>query len=130
MAMAQQSFGLGGRRSGWFLISAVFMLASADAVGRWLGIIGTISGWIGLPQHEAEIPRLRVQAEILETLALTSTFLAAVFFWTGRQKPFNRDDPAGFVFECGVCIAASILGTLVFLLCLLVLVMLLHKLGW
>ena len=130
MATAQQSFGLGRRRLGWFLISAVFMFASAYAVCRWLGTIATISGWIGLPQHEAQIPRLRVQAGIWETLALTSPFPAAAFLWTGRQKPFNRDDPAGFVFECGVCLAASILGTLVFLLCLFVLGMLLYKLGW
>src|SRR5215469_14840745 len=114
MATARQSFGLGGRRSGWFLISAVFMFASAYAVCCWLGAIGTISGWIGLPQHEAQIPRLRVQAGVWETLALTSPFFAAVFFWARRQKPFNRDDPVGFVFECGVCLAASILGTLVF----------------
>jgi len=130
MATAHQSLGLRKRRLGWFVISVVLMFASAYAVGRWLGIIGTIGGWIGLPQHEAQIPELRVQAGIWETVAPTSPFLAAVFFWTGRQRAFNRDDLSGFVFECGVCLAVSILGTLVFLLSLFVLEMLLYKLGW
>jgi hypothetical protein len=128
--MAQQGIGLDNKRLVWLLISAVFMFASAYSVFRCLGAVGTISGWTGLPQHDAQIPRLRVQAGLWEALALTLPFLAAVFVWTGRQKPFNRNDTAAFVFECGVCLAASILGTLGFLLCLFTLGMLLYKLGW
>jgi TRAP-type mannitol/chloroaromatic compound transport system permease small subunit len=99
MATAQQSFNLGRRRLGWFLVSAVFMFASAYAVCRWLGTIGTISGWIGLPQHEAQISRLRVEAGSWEILALTSSFFAAVFFldWAAKtlQSKLIRSRIAG-----------------------------------
>lgn len=127
--MARQSIRSDNRRLAWFLISGVLMFASAYSVARWLGEVGTISGWTGLPQHESEIPRLRVQAKIWETLALTLPFIAAVLVWTGRQKPLSRSDISGFFFECGVCLVASILGTIGFLLCLFGLGMLLNKLG-
>lgn len=128
--MEQRSTYLGNRRLVWFFISAALMLVSAYSIFCWLGVVGTISGWVGLPQHEAEIPRLRVQAGIWETLALTLPFLAAAFVWKGRQKSLDRGDIAASLFECGVCLAASILGTSSLVLCLLVLGLLLYKLGW
>jgi hypothetical protein len=48
----------------WILVAGATMFTSAYSVFRWLGAVGTISGWIGLTQHEAEIPGLRVQAEV------------------------------------------------------------------
>ena len=127
--MAQETIGSHNRRLAWLLVSAVVMFVCAYSVARWLGVVGTISGWTGLPQHEAEISRLRVQAEIWKTLALTLPFIAAVLVWTGRKKPVDRNDIGGFFFECGICLVASILGTLGFLLCLFGLGMLLNKLG-
>lgn len=112
--MAQQTIGSDNRRQMWLLISTVVMFVCAYSVARWLAVVGTISGWTGLQEHEAEIPRLRVQAGIWATLALTSPFIAAVLVWTGRQKPLSRDDIAGFLFECGVCLFVSILGALRF----------------
>ena len=91
--------------------------------------VGTISGWIGLPQHELEIPRLQAQARFWATSALILPFVGAVFVWVGRQKPFDRSDIAGFVFECGFCLAIAILGTLGFLLCLFGLGLLIDKLA-
>ena len=128
--MARQSIRSHTRRLAWFLISGALMFASAYSVGRWLGAVGTISGWTGLPQHESEIPRLQVQARFWETLALVLPFVGGIFVWAGRQKPFDRSDIAGFVFECCLSVAASILGTIAFLLCILALGTLLHKLGW
>lgn len=127
--MARQILGSDTRRLTWLVIAAVVMFACAYSVASWLGVVGTISGWTGLQQHEAEIPRLRVQAEIWEMLALTLPFLAAILVWTGRQKPVSRNDISGFLFECGVCLAASILGTLGFLLCLFGLGLLINRLG-
>jgi hypothetical protein len=121
--MARQNIALDSRRLAWLFISAVVMLASAYAIFRWFGAVGTISGWIGLPQHGAENPRLRVQVGVWKSLALTLPFVAAVLLWPGRQKT------AGFVLECCICFAASILGTSFFLLCLFLLGMLLHKLA-
>ena len=128
--MARQSIRSDNRRLAWFLISGALMFASAYSVGRWLGAVGTTSGWTGLPQHESEIPRLQVQARFWATLALILPFAAAIFVWAGRQKPFDRNDIAGFAFECCLCLAASILGTIAFMLCILALGTLFHKLGW
>ena len=62
--------------------------------------------------REAEIPKLLVQAEVWETGALTLPFLAAGFVWLGRRKLINPNETPSFVFECGVCLGVSILGTL------------------
>jgi hypothetical protein len=128
--MAHQSIRSDKRRLAWFLISGALMFASAYSVARWLGAVGTISGWTGLPQHESEIPRLQVQASFWATAALILPFVGAIFVWAGRQKPFDRSDIAGFVFECCLCVAVSILGTTAFMLCILALETLLMKLGW
>lgn len=128
--MTEQSIHLNKGRLAWLLVSASVMFASAYSVFGWLGAVGRISGWTGLPQYEAEIPKLRVQAEVWETLALTLPLLAAVFVWLGRQKSVNRDETPSFVFECGVCLGVSILGTLGFVLCLSLFGALLYKLGW
>ena len=127
--MAQQTLSSDKRRLAWLVSASVVMFACAYSAARSLGLVGTISGWTGLQQHEAEITRLRGQAEIWETLALTLPFLAAVLVWAGRQKRVSSDDVSGLLVECGVCLAASVLGTLAFLLCLFGLGMLIHKLG-
>src|ERR1700722_6177245 len=118
------------RRLAWFVISGALMFASAYSVGRWLGAVGMISGWTGLSQYQSEIPRLQVQASFWGTLALILPFLGAISVWAGRHKRFDGNDIAGFVFECCLCVAASILGTIACMLCMLVLETLLHKLGW
>ena len=105
------------------------MFASAYSVGRWLGAVGTISGWTGLSQHQSEIPRLQVQASLWATLALILPFAGAISVWVGRKKPLDGSDFAGFALECCLCVAASILGTIAFMLCMLALETLLHKLG-
>lgn len=127
--MAHHLMGFDKRGLVWFLLSGAMMLGAAFSIGSWLGTVGTISGWIGLPQHELEIPRLQAQARAWATSALILAFVGAIFVWAGRRRPFDRSDIAGFVFECGLCFAASILGTVGFLLCLLGLGTLINKLG-
>ena len=78
--MAQQTVGSDKRRLTWLAIAAVVMFTCAYSVTRWLGLVGMISGWTGLEEHQAEIPNLRVQAEIWETLTLALPFLAALWF--------------------------------------------------
>jgi len=128
--MAEQTIHLNRGQLAWLLVAAAVMFASAYSVFGWLGAVGRISGWTGLRQYEAEIPKLRVQAEVWEALALTLPFFAAVFLWLGRQKRVNRNETPSFVLECGVCLGVSILGTAGFVLCLFVFGMLRHKLGW
>jgi hypothetical protein len=121
--MAQQNIRL---HKAWRLVSALFMFASAYSVWRWLAAVGTISGWIGLPQHKTEIPRIQVQAGVWETLALALPFLAAFFLWTGRR---NRNEGVSMISDGAACIGISIAGTLGFLLGLFLLGMLLYRSG-
>jgi hypothetical protein len=126
----QQSIRSDQRWLAWFVISGALMFASAYSVARWLGAVGTISGWTGLSQHQSEIPRLQVQASFWATLALILPFAGAIFVWAGRRRSFDGNDITGFVFECCLCVAASILGTIAFMLCIMALGTLLPKLGW
>jgi hypothetical protein len=136
---------LNKERLAWLLLSTAAMFVSAYSVFGWMGTVGRISGWTGLPQYEAQIPRLGVQAEVWLGLAVASPFLAAWFLGLGRkEQQFNQREISGTlpvtysrdsrpwlssVFEYAVRLGLSILGTLGFALCLFLLGMLLHKLG-
>ncbi len=138
--MMVKSILLNKGRWAWLLLSTAAMFVSAYSVFGWMGAVGRISGWVGLPQYEAQIPRLRAQAE----LAVALPFLAAWFLGLGRKDQFNQREISGIlpvtyprdsqpwfssIFEYGVRLGLSIVGTLGFALCLFLLGMLLYKLG-
>ena len=79
--MMVKSILLNKGRWAWLLLSTAAMFVSAYSVFGWMGAVGRISGWVGLPQYEAQIPRLRAQAE----LAVALPFLAAWFLGLGRK---------------------------------------------
>lgn len=135
---------LNKERLAWLLLSIAAMFVSAYSVFGWMSTVGRISGWTGLPQYEAQIPRLGVQSEVWLGLAVASPFLAAWFLGLGRTKQFNQREISGTlpvtysrdsrpwlssVFEYAVRLGLSIVGTLGFALCLFLLGMLLYKLG-
>jgi hypothetical protein len=135
---------LNKERLAWLLLSTAAMFVSAYSVFGWMGTVGRISGWTGLPQYEAQIPRLGVQAKVWLGLAVASPFLAAWFLGLGRKEQFNQREISGTlrvtysrdsrpwlssVFEYVVRLGLSIVGTLGFALCLFVLGMLLYELG-
>jgi hypothetical protein len=95
--MAERWIHLNRRQLAWLLVSAAITFALAYSVFGWLGAVARISGWTGLPQYEMQIPKLRVQAQVWETLELTLPFLAALSLWLGRQKQFNQDETPSFV---------------------------------
>lgn len=126
--MDRQTLSPDTKRLTWLAIAVIAMFACAYSVARWLGLVGTISGWIGLPEHEAELPQLQSQMRFWAVSALILPFVGALLVWAGRQKRFDRSDIGGFVFECGICLAIAILGTLGSLVCLFGLGLLIHKL--
>jgi len=69
------------------------MFLSAYSIVRWIGIVGAVSGWTGLPQYEAQIPLLRVQAEVWLGLALALPFAAAWFLGLGTKDQLNQRVP-------------------------------------
>jgi hypothetical protein len=106
------------------------MFVSAYSVFSWMGTVGRVSGWTGLP--------------VWLGLAVASPFLAAWFLGLGRKEQFNQREISGTlrvtysrdsrpwlssVFEYVVRLGLSIVGTLGFALCLFVLGMLLYELG-
>jgi hypothetical protein len=107
----------------WLVLSFAAMFVAACAVFGWLGAVGRISGWTGLPQYQSQIPKQRVQAEVWPALAVALPFLGALFLWLGRQKPGKFS----FGFEYGIRLGISILCTLGFSVCLLLIAVLLGK---
>jgi hypothetical protein len=128
----------------WLALSTGAMFLSAYSAVRWIDTVGSVSGWTGLPQYEAQIPLLRVQAEVWLGLALALPFVAAWFLGLGRKDQLNQRVAAEtasvtcsrdsrpwlspiskYAFRLGL----SIVGTLGFALCLFLVGALLYKLG-
>jgi len=58
------------RRIAWLLVALGLMFTSAYSIFRWLGVVGAVSGWMGLPQYEAEVPKLQREGEVWWWLAI------------------------------------------------------------
>ena len=71
------------------------MLSSAYCFFGWMSAVGRISGWIGLPQHEAQIPRLETEATLWSTLAIALPFVGALLLTFGKTASDKqpRADP-------------------------------------
>ena len=128
----------------WLVLSTGAMFLSAYSVVRWIGTVGSVSGWTGLPQYEAQIPLLRVQADVWLGFALALPFVAAWFLGLGRKDQLNqrvapetssvtysRDSRPWLspISEYAFRLGLSILGALGFALCLFLLGTLLYKFG-
>jgi hypothetical protein len=111
-----------------------------------MGAVGSISGWIGLPQYAPQIPRLEIQARIWSGLAITLPFVAALLLGVGRKAPgvqHSTDSATSLTYraesvtEKWLAPVVQYLGQLVFSLTetmgfvigLFLLGLLLHKLG-
>jgi len=130
----------------WLLPALACTLASAYCFFGWMSAVGRVSGWIGLPQYAPEIPRLESQAKLWSALAIALPFVAALLLSLGKrasdQQP-RADAPSSVTYraespaEKGLApilrylghFAASVVGTLGFVLVLFLLGLLLHKLG-
>lgn len=133
-------------RAPWVLLALVLMFGSAYSAVRWIGVVGAISGWIGLPQFADQIPRIRAEAGWWESLAIALPFLAALVLGFGKASSAT---PVGSGLHASLTYTAepraekwttpvvryfsglvvSILGTLGFLLVLLFIGFVFYKLG-
>lgn len=122
------------------LLAIATMFVSAYSVFGWMGAVARISGWTGLPKYEEQIPQLRVDADLWIALATSLPFVAALLLSLGRnrvdgQPEINGTSPvtyvgdsraSSFLFEYGLQLAVSLLGTLILTLCLFLLGLLIH----
>jgi len=147
MSIALTQFGFRNKRSlPWLLLALVCMLASAYCFFGWMGAVGRISGWIGLPQYEPQIPRLETQARVWLALAFTLPFVAALVLSFGKRAAEEQSVPASPtsltyrpesatekrlapIFQYLGQLVIAFLGTLCFVVGLFLLELLLHKHG-
>lgn len=109
--------------------------------------VGKISGWIGLPKYEAQIPRLQRLAALWSSLTLILPFLAASLLPFGKDlgpnHPENNrgttivsypevspESSAATAFITYLLrLAISVLGAVGFLIVFILVVLLVQKLG-
>jgi hypothetical protein len=140
IAKAQREYAT-KRRMLWLILALALMFTSAYSITRWVGAIGAISGWVGLPQFAASIRVLQMQIQWWKTLALVLPFLAAFLLGLSSQRPRDSASPLPRVFPVESSrwtlplerylgrLAISMLGTLGFSLCLFLVGFLLYKLN-
>ena len=123
------------------------MFASALCSLLWMDAIGKISGWTGIPEYEAQIPRLRWHAGLWSSLTILLPFLAAFLLgFAKKEEPKTADSTnlgsvltvseseasneriagiAMYLLRLGI----SVLGAVGFLIAFILIVSLLEKLG-
>lgn len=125
----------------WLVVAIGMMFVSAYCAMRWLGTVGAISGWTGLPQYANQIPRLSAEARLYMGLALALPFLAALVLGFGVNRATGSGETAMLnypseprpwtsSFERYIGrLVVSVLGTAGFILCLVFIGYLLYKAG-
>jgi hypothetical protein len=113
------------RRTLSWIFALVTMFLAAYSAFVWMGTSATISGWIGLENHQGEIPHLQKKAQAWLTLAVSLPFVSAFILALGRrgdasadlQQKGERGNPEGLL--SGVAaycrrLVISVIGTLGF----------------
>ena len=130
----------------WLALALALMFVSAYSVFGLMGAVARISGWTGLPQYEAEIPKIRAEARWWETLAIVMPLLAALVLGFGKKSSVGSpgsesttpltypaesqaEEWTAPIVRYFTRLGVSLLGTFGFLLCLFLLGFLLYKLG-
>ena len=73
------------KRLPWLLGALGLMFMSAWCGLLWIDVVGRMSGWIGLPEYEGQIPRLHSFGTLWSILATTLPFLAALLLGIGER---------------------------------------------
>ena len=125
----------------WILLGLALMFASAYSTMRWIGTVGAISGWTGLPQYADQLPKLTAAAKWWKGLGLILPFAAAFVLGLGKSRSAGRGGPPELpvtaepqpwfspILRYLGRLAISVAGTLAFIFCLLVIGFVLAKLG-
>jgi len=121
------------RRIPWLLGALALMFGSAYSILRLFGIAGAISGWVGLPQYAAQIPKLEADASWWKMLAAALPFLAALLLGFGRDKVASSTESRGrfgTIVSYLLRLVVSGVGTLGFVVLLLLVLFVLYKVGF
>ena len=68
----------------WLILAIALMFGSAICGLLYMDAVGKISAWIGRPEYEGYIPRLRWHAGLWSGLAVSFPFLAALLLGLGK----------------------------------------------
>ena len=74
----------------WLILAIALMFGSAICGLLYIDAAGKISAWVGLPEYEGYIPRLRWLAGLWSGLALSSPFLAALLLGLGKGAGLHQ----------------------------------------
>jgi hypothetical protein len=133
------------RRIPRLLVASALMFTSAYSIARLFAAIGSVSALAGVPEYAREIPRIQAAAAGWEKLAILLPFLAALVLSFGKASSVGSTRsgsrtsltyPAESRAEKWTApivryftrLVISILGTLGFLFCLLLIGFVLYKL--
>src|SRR6266480_1071392 len=83
------------RRIALLLVAVGLMFTSAYSIFRWLGVVAAVSGWIGLPQYEAEIPKLQREGDVWRCLAIALPLVGALLLGLGKDETSPQIEHAG-----------------------------------
>ncbi len=129
----------------WVLLGVGLMFVSAYSILRYFVTVDAVSNWIGLPQYSAQVPRLEAEGVWWKWLAIILPFLAALLLGFGKASSTTsvgarREASVTYAAESQaerwtapfvrylVRLAISVVGTLGFLLVLLLIDFVLYKL--
>lgn len=133
------------RRIPWLLVALAMMFTSAYSIARLFAAIGSVSALTGVPEYAREIPRIQAAAAGWEKLAIVLPFLAALVLSFGKASSvgsIRSGSRTSFTYPAEsqaekwtapivryfTRLVISLLGTLGFLFCLLLIGFVLYKL--
>jgi len=131
----------------WLLGALALMFVSAYSILKFYSIGSNVSGWIGLPQYAAQIPQIEAEARWWGRLGGVLPFLAAFLLGFGGneiERGLGRVEPTGetvvtysaeshewlaAIVSYLLRLAVSAVGTLGFMVLLLLVLFVFYKLG-
>jgi hypothetical protein len=135
------------RRFPWLLGALALMFSSAYSIFQAYSIRFAIGGLIGLPQYAARIPGFAAEATWWERVGAALPFVAAILLGIGRDGVDERANRVGSTNQAVITyyaeshkwlvpivsylrwLAVSMLGTLGFIVLLLLVLFVFYKLG-
>ena len=105
---------MGARRWVAVLTAIAMMFGAACFAGLWMNAIGKVSGWIGLPQYEGQIPKLQWYGTLWQSFTIALLFIAAFVLGLGKRVPPDEVRPAwstlafNYLVRLGLCIGGAL----------------------
>jgi hypothetical protein len=76
------------------LTALAMMFGSSYLAVLWMGVVGRVSGWTGLSQHESQIPERQWYGTLWESLAIAFLLIAAFVLGLGKRLTAYDVPPA------------------------------------